>query len=139
MKIAQFFGRVVATALIASGCGLDLGVPGAARIDRLPDPLQFGSRLHPALLAACGTAACHGARRTFWLHATDPLPSTASVTHPLELPEPLRSDYYAVLSFCNLSMPETSPLIRWDEPTHAQAMGDELQAELLAWLRGPAP
>ena len=105
-----------------------------------PDPTQFGTTIHPLLLARCASTECHGRPSTFRLHdAPVPLPAVPPITDPLLLPEPYRSDYGMVLYFVDLDLPADSELLRFgtgSERAHpgGAALSDTDAAAILKWL-----
>ncbi len=132
---------------LGSACGtVDPGEVTLARPQRLPDPVRFAAFVHPALTQDSGCAAteCHARSALFPLHTADALPSDSEIAHPLDLPEPFRSDYYTVLSRVNFDNPTASVLFRWADGDEAEHPGgDALDAEsrqmLLDWLAGVGP
>ena len=137
----------VCSLVLASGCGtVDPGEVTLATPQRLPNAVLFGSRVHPLLprQAGCAATECHASSSLFPLHEAEPLATTSSIEHPLDLPDPLLSDYFTVLSRVNMDNPMASPLFRWaqgDEPSHPG--GDALNAEalqtILDWIHGAGP
>jgi hypothetical protein len=127
---------------VVCSCGpVDPGEQTLARWIRSPDPVVFGTEIHPLLLDKCGTAGCHGRDTTFRIHAAGPLDPAAAVNHPSELPDPLRADYYTVLAFSDLDVEEQSRILLWGagaEPAHpgGKALTADERTELLRWLEG---
>jgi len=120
---------------------MDPGEQTLARWTRAPDPVVFGTEIHPLLVGTCSASRCHGRDTTFRIHSTDPLDPGAVVNHPSELPDPLRADYYTVLAFSDLDVEEQSRILLWGggaEPTHpgGKALTNDERTELLQWLEG---
>ena len=128
--------------LVVTGCGtIDPGELSISHSSLVPDPGVFGKDIHSRLVSSCGQPNCHSRPTTLHLDVeADALPVSATVSSPGDLPEPLRSEYFVVLAFCVLELPDSSPLIRFGqglEPEHAggQALRAEDAAAVLAWLR----
>ncbi|NMB75080.1 MAG: hypothetical protein GYA21_08110 [Myxococcales bacterium] len=108
---------------------------------RVPDPVVFATAVQPHLVGSCALADCHARDTTFRLRpASSPFPPQSAISHPRELPEPFLGDYFLVLSFCDLSIPERSALVRWGsgrEEAHPglSALTPAEETEVLAWLR----
>jgi hypothetical protein len=120
---------------------MDPGEATLARIINPPDPVTFASRIQPQLVTSCALANCHARDTTFRLRASAaPYTNTDPLSEPRLLPEPFRGDYYLVLAFSDMGIPERSALIRWGsgkEPSHPgkTALTPEEESEVLAWLR----
>ncbi|MBN2495242.1 MAG: hypothetical protein JXR96_11660 [Deltaproteobacteria bacterium] len=134
--------------LVYASCGsVDLGETGLPRMSTLPDPEVFGRSLHAELARAdgCAAAGCHGREgASFRLHPADPLGAGFEAAHPLELPEPQRSDYYTVLAFSDLAAPLSSRLLVWGEGADGAHPGGEaltmdLRQAVVDWLSGEVP
>lgn len=126
----------------SAACGtIDPGENTLGRNMRVPDPVLFASSVQPHLVGSCALADCHARDTTFRLRpASSPFPMPSTISNPRELPEPFCGDYFLVLSFCDLGIPEGSALIRWGsgrEKAHPglSALTPAEEAEVLAWLR----
>ena len=123
-------------------CGsVDTGERTLARWTRAPDPVVFGTEIHPLLLGKCGAASCHGRGTPLRIHTASPLDPGAVVNHPSELPDPLRADYYTVLAYSDLDVEEQSRILIWGngaEPAHpgGKALTADERTQLLQWLEG---
>ncbi len=137
---------MAACLVLHAACGsVEDGTRTLAPIQRLPDPERFARQVHPPLGATCAAAACHGrADASLRLtRAPAALPVDAHPTHPLELPEPYRAEYYGLLAFCDLAFPEASQLVvRGADADGAHPGGAALEPatreEILGWLRSSA-
>ncbi len=128
--------------MFPAACGtIEPGEKTLGRNMRVPDPVTFGASVQPHLVASCALADCHARDTTFRLRpASSPFPAQSTISDPRELPEPFLGDYFLVLSFCDLGIPERSALIRWGsgrEKAHPglSALTPTEEAEVLAWLR----
>ena len=130
--------------LFSSACGtVDPGEQTLASSQRMPDPVLFGARIHPMLTqdAGCAASQCHGSSDLFPLQSAEALPSDSGIDNPLTLPEPLRSDYFALLSRVDFDNPLASPLFRWSQdeldahPGGAVLSADQRQ-DLIEWIQG---
>ena len=125
-----------------AGCGVvDPGERSLSAWRVVPDAQMFGSQVHPVLAASCSAASCHGREAAFTIHDATALPDDAGVTHPSELPEPLRTDYYTVLAYSDPEIPENSLFLVWEagsqRPHPEQGVLSVEQRQLvLRWLRG---
>lgn len=135
-------GFCFAVVFATLGCGsIDPGERTAARPLQVPDPVEFGTTVQPRLVTACGLAACHARDTTFTVHKSPTaLSPSAGIIHPRDLPEPFRTDYFVVLAFCDLDIPESSPLLEWGGgqlPAHpgGKALTSDDVSEILKWLR----
>lgn len=128
--------------VVICSCGpVDPGEQTLARWTRSPDPVVFGTEIHPLLLDKCGNPGCHGRETTLRIHSAEPLDPGAVVNHPSELPDPLRADYYNVLAFSDLDFEEQSRILTWGsgaEPVHpgGKALSADERTALLRWLEG---
>ena len=128
--------------VLVCSCGsVDPGEQTLTRWTRAPDPVVFGTEIHPLLLDTCGAAGCHGRKTPFRIHTASPLDPGSTITHPSELPDPLRADYYTVLAYSDLDVEEQSRFLIWgngQEPVHpgGKALTADERTQLLQWLEG---
>ena len=141
----KFLSRVLAfTGWLLLGLGscgtVDLGELNLSQWQETPDPVTFGNQIHPLLSSNCAASKCHGRSASFSLHPINETQTILSdINNPVDLPEPLRTDYYTVMAYCDLDSEETSELLIWgsgkqSEHPGKKALSPEEYQQILQWL-----
>jgi hypothetical protein len=129
--------------LVCLACGpIDTGAMSMTQVLKVPDPVVFAQQLQPLLEQGCASPACHGRNTSFQIRpASQPYWPSGDLIHPSQLPEPFLSNYFTVLAYSDLDVPEKSLFLVWGlgaVPSHVggKALSASDANQLLQWLKG---